>query len=155
MQIIKIFIQSQIAGPRKATAKYGYVIESRAAGGNRTLVEIGCLKDASANRLTAAAAARALARTRHGDQITIVTDNAQMKAAIEKGWLLSWEAAGWKNSKGKPVANADIWKLISAGMQGKEIRIDLQEGNEYKEWLFREMEKVEILPGHSRIILPE
>ena len=70
-------------------------------------------------------------------------------------WMYDWEAAGWKNSKGKPVANADIWKLISAGMQGKEIRIDLQEGNEYKEWLFREMEKVEILPGHSRIILPE
>ena len=155
MQTIRIFIQSQIAGPRKATARYGYVAESRAAGGIRTLVEIGCLKDASENRLTAAAAARALARTRPGDRITIITDNAQIKAAIEKGWLRNWEAAGWKNSKGKPVANADIWKLISVGLQGKEIRIELQKENEYREWLFREMEKVKILPGHSRIILPE
>lgn len=155
MQTIKIFIQSQIAGPRKATAKYGYVIESHTAGGIRTLVEIGCLKDASANRLTAAAAARALARTRPGDRITIITDNAQLKAAIERGWVKNWHAAGWINSKEKPVANADIWKLILAGLQGREIRIDLQEGSEYREWLAREMEKVEILPGHSKIIPPE
>lgn len=65
------------------------------------------------------------------------------------------EAAGWINSKGKPVANADIWKLILAGMQGREIRIDLREGSEYREWLAGEMGKVEILPGRSKIIPPE
>ncbi|MMZ47348.1 Ribonuclease H [compost metagenome] len=45
-------------------------------------------------------------------KVTMYTDLQLIFDAFNKRWLDSWVNNGWNNSKGKPVANADIWEGI-------------------------------------------
>lgn len=46
-------------------------------------------------------------------KVTIHSDSAYIVNCFHNGWYLNWMRNGWMNSKGKPVANQNIWpKLI-------------------------------------------
>jgi ribonuclease HI len=34
-------------------------------------------------------------------------------------WRTQWEARGWRNSQGKPVANADLWPILFAEVDAR------------------------------------
>lgn len=44
--------------------------------------------------------------------INVHSDSAYVLNAFIKGWLVSWQKNGWKNSQKKPVENQDLWKLL-------------------------------------------
>ena len=156
MKDVNIYIECQLKGPQRKTAKYGYVMEFvERNGSTSTLTEIGCMKNTTAQRLVVAAVARALGRVKTRSRINIFTDSQYFRNAIMQCWLYDWESAGWKNSRGKKVANADIWQMVMEKEKGHDITVYQQDSHAYSGWLTAEMEKTEIPPGHSRIILPE
>ncbi|MBQ0026333.1 MAG: ribonuclease HI, partial [Lachnospiraceae bacterium] len=41
----------------------------------------------------------------------ITSDSAYLVHAFTEGWLIKWQAAGWKRGK-EPVKNIDLWKKL-------------------------------------------
>lgn len=44
--------------------------------------------------------------------IRLNTQCEQILTVIENDWLNKWEKDGWQNARGKPVANAELWKQL-------------------------------------------
>ncbi len=45
-------------------------------------------------------------------RVTIVTDSTYVIKAFEDKWINGWIRRGWKNSKGDPVANKELWQRL-------------------------------------------
>ncbi len=41
--------------------------------------------------------------------IEIISDSAYVVNAFNRGWIASWKANGWLNSKKEPVKNKELW----------------------------------------------
>lgn len=50
----------------------------------------------------------------HGGPLEIVSDSAYVVRCFQDGWWMAWRAKGWRNSKGVPVANQDLWRNLVA-----------------------------------------
>ena len=46
------------------------------------------------------------------DQVKIYSDSAYLINCCNQNWYRSWQYNGWKNSKGQPVANIDLWEKL-------------------------------------------
>lgn len=42
-------------------------------------------------------------------------------------WIHDWKRGGWRNAKGKPVANQDLWKRLDA-MVNNRLNVDPEKG---------------------------
>lgn len=58
-----------------------------------------------------------LAKTENLDKILIVTDSRYAASAITK-WLRLWPLNGWKDNRGKPIANELLFKELLQAMDG-------------------------------------
>lgn len=52
----------------------------------------------------------------HGGPLEIVSDSAYVVRCFQDGWWMAWRAKGWRNSKGVPVANQDLWRNLVAAV---------------------------------------
>lgn len=50
----------------------------------------------------------------HGGKVEIYSDSAYVVNCFQNKWWRGWEAKGWKNAKGAPVANQDLWRPLIA-----------------------------------------
>ena len=41
--------------------------------------------------------------------VEVISDSAYVVNAFHKGWIASWKANGWLNSKKEPVKNKELW----------------------------------------------
>lgn len=65
------------------------------------------------NRMELTAVIEALAQLKKPCRVTLVTDSEYVKNAFTAGWLVGWQAKGWKTASKKPVKNQDLWmKLV-------------------------------------------
>ena len=44
--------------------------------------------------------------------IEIVSDSNYVVKCFHDSWYLGWRRRNWKNSKGQPVANRDLWEAL-------------------------------------------
>lgn len=51
----------------------------------------------------------------------ICTDSAYIYNCYKEGWYKKWKNNGWLNSKGKTVANKDLWELIVPSFERDDI----------------------------------
>ena len=64
------------------------------------------------NRMELTSVITALEALKEPCEVTLYTDSQYVSNAINKGWLESWQAKGWKR-KGGEVKNPDLWiKLV-------------------------------------------
>lgn len=54
-------------------------------------------------------------------RVFITTDSQYVVNAFNKGWIISWQAHGWKKADKKPVLNTDLWKRLLAAAAPHEI----------------------------------
>ena len=53
-------------------------------------------------------------------ELDVVTDSTYVRNCFRDGWYLGWRKKGWRNSKGQPVSNRDLWEpLIEAFEAGR------------------------------------
>ncbi len=48
----------------------------------------------------------------HDGELAIYSDSAYVVSCFQSSWWKNWEAKGWRNAKGAPVANQDIWRPL-------------------------------------------
>lgn len=44
--------------------------------------------------------------------LAVVSDSTYVVNCFRDGWWKGWQRRGWRNSKGEPVANQDLWRPI-------------------------------------------
>jgi len=54
----------------------------------------------------------ALKHTEKGAEVIVHSDSAYVINAFLQNWFQGWERRGWKNAKGDPVENQDLWKTL-------------------------------------------
>lgn len=70
----------------------------------------GCL-DTTNNQMELLAAIKALESLKEMCEVNLYTDSKYVKQGITE-WIIKWKANGFKNSKKKPVVNAELWMRL-------------------------------------------
>jgi ribonuclease HI len=48
----------------------------------------------------------------HPGQIEVASDSEYVVRCFRERWWVRWRAKGWRNTKGQPVANQDLWRPL-------------------------------------------
>ena len=67
------------------------------------------------NRMELMAAIRALEALRRPSSVVLHTDSKYVKDGITR-WIGRWKRNGWRTVGGKPVKNAELWRLLDAAL---------------------------------------
>lgn len=113
---------------------WGAILISTDIAGAESILEIGGADPQTTNNrmeLTAVIAALHLVR-KLPQLIRVYTDSTYVINGIQR-WIHGWRSRGWMTAEGKPVANQDLWELLSKASTGHEI-----------EWCY--------VPGHAGIV---
>lgn len=63
------------------------------------------------NRMELMAAINGLQALTRPCQVALFTDSQYLRLGMTQ-WIYQWKKKGWKNAKGQPVKNADLWELL-------------------------------------------
>ena len=64
------------------------------------------------NRMELIGAISALEALKEPCEVTLTSDSKYLTDAINKGWLESWKAKGWKKADKSPVLNPELWQRL-------------------------------------------
>ena len=88
------------------------------------------------NRMELLGAIRALEALREPCDVTLTSDSKYLTDAINKGWLESWKAKGWRKADRSPVLNVELWQRIDELLGIHKVRfvwVHGHMGHEYNE----------------------
>ena len=135
MFCVKIFLLTSHPGIGPADGWYIGTVEYMLQNGVPvTVTECGKQQDVTANRLSLLGLIKILDRLKKPCDIEIFTDSRYMESAWGQGWLKSWKEAGWRNKKGQPVKNADLWQEVCGKVASHRVNITFSRRTEYSEW---------------------
>jgi len=72
----------------------------------------GAERHTTNNKMELQAAISALSTLKEACKVTLYSDSAYLVNCFKQGWYKGWLKNGWKNSKGQPVENQDLWKEL-------------------------------------------
>ncbi len=76
----------------------------------------GGQKNTTNNQMELTAAIEALEALKRPCEVELHTDSTYLKNGITS-WIHNWKRKGWKNAKGKPVKNQDLWQRLDSATQ--------------------------------------
>jgi ribonuclease HI len=97
----------------------GEVLETESAGG---------VPATTNNRMELTAVIRGLLHLGRPCQVTVVSDSEYVIKGLTE-WLPGWKRRDWKNSRKKPVLNADLWRILDLLAQFHEVRFEWTKGH--------------------------
>jgi ribonuclease HI len=62
-------------------------------------------------------------------QVVVYSDSAYVINCFQQKWYVSWRKNGWKNSKGDPVQNRDLWEALLAEVDKHQVRFEKVKGH--------------------------
>lgn len=80
-------------------------------GGHRKELS-GGEKHTTNNRMELLAAIESLGMLKEPCKVKLYSDSAYLVNCFKQGWFRGWIQNGWKNAKGQPVENQDLWKRL-------------------------------------------
>lgn len=80
-------------------------------------------------RMEILAAVEALRALKEPCDVTIHSDSAYVINCFQQKWYVSWRKNGWKNSKGAPVQNRDLWEFLLAEVERHQVRFEKVKGH--------------------------
>lgn len=86
------------------------------------------------NRMELTAAIEALKVLKEPCKVTLYSDSAYLVNCFEQQWYKGWLKKGWKNSKGQPVENQDLWKELLALMETQQVTYVKVKGHADNVW---------------------
>lgn len=113
--------------------------------GEHTKELSGGHKNTTNNQMELTAAIEALEALNTACEVELYTDSTYLKNGITN-WIHNWKRKGWKNAKGKPVKNKELWLRLDAATQRHTIQwkwVKGHSGNEHNE-------RVDQLVGEAR-----
>lgn len=69
-------------------------------------------------------------------KVNVYSDSKYVVDAINKGWLIKWQANGWKTSNKEKVKNIELWEELLECLDKHEVVFNWvkgHDGNEYNE----------------------
>ena len=108
---VNIYIDSTIKAPQRGSATAMYIIECPAAPDNvvKGFVEF---PDTTEDAITLTAIIEALGRFTKESHIRIYTKCNGVFCGLDTGRIQMSRVNGWKNSKGVPNKNAELWDIF-------------------------------------------
>ena len=73
------------------------------------------------NRMELLAAIEAIESLNKSCRIDLYTDSQYVQKGISE-WLPNWIKRGWKNAKGEPVKNQDLWQRLNLATKTHQIK---------------------------------
>lgn len=86
------------------------------------------------NRMELTAAIEALSRLKYPCKVLLYSDSAYLVNCFNNRWYEGWQRNGWKNSKGQPVENQDLWQRLLELMQKHDVSYIKVKGHSDNEW---------------------
>jgi ATP-dependent phosphofructokinase / diphosphate-dependent phosphofructokinase len=80
----------------------------------------GRIDETTNQRMELTAAAEALGKVPAASKVKLYSDSAYLINCFNQNWIGRWQNNGWRNSKGDPVENRDLWQRLlelSANLQ--------------------------------------
>jgi ribonuclease HI len=65
-------------------------------------------------------------------KVLVVSDSTYVVNCFRQRWWARWRARGWRNAKGEPVANQDLWKPLVALLvdeRAEEVQLEWVKGH--------------------------
>jgi ribonuclease HI len=81
------------------------------------------------NRMEIMGAIVALEALHEPCEVTIVTDSQYLVNSVEKRWIFSWKARGWKRGRNEPVLNVDLWERLLPLLERHRVRFNWIRGH--------------------------
>ncbi|PSR33137.1 MAG: ribonuclease HI [Sulfobacillus benefaciens] len=88
------------------------------------------------NRMEMTAVIQALQNTPKNSAVSIYSDSAYVINAFTQNWFKGWEQRQWRNAKGQPVENQDLWRQMLGLVTERRvqwIKVKGHSGNRYNE----------------------
>ena len=142
MMQVNIYTYQTIKGPGTKAGTCTYILETEVKGKVATLTKTESLETMSENKAELTAILKALKRLRKECEVTIFGESNYIKQGAER-WLDGWVAAGWKNAKGKEVANKEEWQQFHEFRTKYNITISSPVQHSYSNWIKGETDKKE------------
>lgn len=73
------------------------------------------------NRMELCALIAALGNCPADASVELVTDSQYAKQGMTE-WIKGWKRKGWKNAKGEPVKNQDLWVALDALCSARKVK---------------------------------
>lgn len=80
-------------------------------------------------RMELMAAEEALRSLKEPCSVVLHSDSAYLINCFKQKWYQSWEKNGWKNSKGEPVLNRDLWEKLLSQARRHQVRFEKVKGH--------------------------
>lgn len=142
MKKVNVYIYTTVKSPRKKRGAYVYLLEADTSKGAATRFDVQPLENVTANQAGLDALAAALKRIYKCCSLIIYMDSAHIAACAEK-WLEKWRKDGWKNAKGRQVANMEEWEELAHLLDVHNCQFVIGAKHPYYEWMKAEAGKAE------------
>lgn len=137
---VNIYIDTSIKGMRRTDGVVGFILEDAERKDN-TLTQFGYVSDVTENESYLIALKFALRRVKERSEIEVWSDSKHLAAAFQMDWISGWKENGWKNAKGKDVANRQHWEEIAKILGERSPRLRTSEAHTFKLWLSAECKR--------------
>lgn len=94
----------------------------------------GAERHTTNNKMELQAAISALSTLKEACKVTLYSDSAYLVNCFKQGWYKGWLKNGWKNSKGQPVENQDLWKELLRLMEIHQVEYVKVKGHADNQW---------------------
>jgi len=143
-ETVKLYIASSVKGPcrRKGSCGYALACTSRPPSSKNPTMETRYIGETTENHALLCALHEAAGRIHSECFLTVHTDSPYIEAVLS-GWIREWEANNYTSRKGKPVADAALWKETAERLNaaGSPVYVALKHTNEWRNLLAYEVEK--------------
>lgn len=106
----------------------GYGIVLRYNGNEREISE--GFRLTTNNRMELLAAITGLEALKEPCEVELYSDSKYLTDAINKGWLSSWQARGWKKADKSPVLNVDLWQRLLPLLEKHSVKLIWLKGHD-------------------------
>lgn len=73
------------------------------------------------NRMELSGVIAALAALREPCRVSITSDSRYVVEAVNKGWVTTWRAQGWRKADRSPAQNVDLWEQLLGLLKKHEV----------------------------------
>ena len=137
---VEIYIEHTFKSPRRTQGIYGYILVYKASDGKEATKTVIKELSATPHEADLTAAVEALGKLNRPCEVEIIAGSRYLRETVEAGWLDRWAGNGWKNAKGDPIANLELWQQYEELMRLHQITYT-PDGS-FRRWLQAEVEKV-------------
>ena len=118
-------------GSYKEEKKMGGYAGVMVAGKHSQVIYGNVKEKATNNRMEIQAVVRTVSQLNQPCLVHLVSDSQYVLNGIDK-WMDDWKENGWKNSKGAPVENQDLWKKLDVELSKHKVTTQWVKGHQRK-----------------------